>query len=572
MMCQKIFWPDLSWKMWTEIPELTLQRYELKTVMLSHILLKLDEQFLNITVETALFVRHLVCPDIPRILLPFTHGSPASASGAGDTDSYLESVNHVSATETQSEYSASMVIMIWSIVTPLSFVSTTTAQFPYPECPTTDASSHHRPLPKLIKYSLVTTMESSSSHPVDSPREGARATSSTFGQLLGPDGRFAVPITDASTLERYREAALARNNVALQRLPEDLPQNFAERKTEAERFYAAFVGFEAGRDYDKDEQACKGLGYGEQGELRFKLADLEIKAWDLQFACQNASEGICTISEMEQSDFPKYEEFMTHKDRVNQVERTCLEHKKAVINLLTRPDYLKRLPWNPTAEVKRIITNEKSAAAQRARATAAPKRARAAQEADDGNGDKGLGGGQSSRGAGTSTKHVRRGPGRGIGSDRHRSSGRRSGGNSSRGVQANDEAQAHNGDERPDNMEVSRPEPARPVNYRAPVLAASAIPRSHNHGVWSQYPLVQHQPYGYGGYALQHAPYPQHQFGVTYGQGRYTFPQPTYSQQQLGAPSIPTPSSDHQNREMMPEHINWTGRPNLPDDEEHRQN
>ncbi|KAI1264676.1 hypothetical protein F5Y18DRAFT_389776 [Xylariaceae sp. FL1019] len=45
MLCQRIFWPTLGWKMWAEVPEPTLQRYEMKTVILSHIIIKLDKQF-----------------------------------------------------------------------------------------------------------------------------------------------------------------------------------------------------------------------------------------------------------------------------------------------------------------------------------------------------------------------------------------------------------------------------------------------------------------------------------------------------------------------------------------------
>ncbi|KAI1266965.1 hypothetical protein F5Y18DRAFT_425521 [Xylariaceae sp. FL1019] len=192
---------------------------------------------------------------------------------------------------------------------------------------------------------------------------GSTVKSNEYEQLLDEKKQFKAPINNYDTLRLYNDAFLARNNQEVD-WPLDLPKTWEKRQVEANRFLTAFTNFDPEIEYPGD-QACRSLG--RQGNLRYGEAEMMIRSWELQKATEEASKGICKIPRIHGDKFPKYEKFDTHSERVELCVWILTHNKKVVLNILTKPEYLVRFPWNPKEEDTKIVQNEKSAAAKKER-------------------------------------------------------------------------------------------------------------------------------------------------------------------------------------------------------------
>ncbi|KAI1266964.1 hypothetical protein F5Y18DRAFT_425520 [Xylariaceae sp. FL1019] len=192
--------------------------------------------------------------------------------------------------------------------------------------------------------------------------DNVNTTGGTFKDLLGPDDGFATPITSYNMLNDYNDAYLATKDVNIA-TPADLPVSDAQRTEYAARLFEAFLYLDPEAVYDKD-QAYIGI-FGDAAinkEPRFKRHELQIKAWVLLYAIENAAKGECKQPPMHEANFPGYEKLENFCTRFEKIEQMLQHQKKIVNSVMKSGTYQIRLAWSPSSEDTRVKNNANSAA------------------------------------------------------------------------------------------------------------------------------------------------------------------------------------------------------------------
>ncbi|KAI1266962.1 hypothetical protein F5Y18DRAFT_425518 [Xylariaceae sp. FL1019] len=192
-----------------------------------------------------------------------------------------------------------------------------------------------------------------------------------YKDLLNEDGTLKNPIVNDADYEECMGLYLARNDQKDILPPPDLPASTQARQAERDELREAMTTFDPTITYTPN-QSTGAIQPGQgRGEGRWFPSEYELKAFKLQGAIEDASQGKCKIPEMNEGKATTYQTFNGHKARFNAVRDILIRDKAAVKNVMSTDGWYIRLAWRPGVEEHRLIQNRKSAANKKAKIAAA---------------------------------------------------------------------------------------------------------------------------------------------------------------------------------------------------------